>query len=69
MSGLDWDATYAVARRLMLEHPDVALQDVTLGMIFDWAVALPDFVDSPELANDEILSAIYREWYEELNTL
>jgi len=30
-------------------------------------VALPDFADDPELANDGILTEILREWYEEIN--
>jgi FeS assembly protein IscX len=38
-------------------------------MIFDWTMQLADFNDEPELANEEILEAIYQEWYEELNPL
>jgi FeS assembly protein IscX len=30
-------------------------------------VALPHFVDDPQLANDMILQAIYQEWFEEVN--
>lgn len=69
MDGLCWEASYAVARRLMDEHPEANLTDVTLGMIYEWVTSLPDFEDNPELANDEILSAIYQEWYEEQNPL
>lgn len=58
-----------MARRLMEEHPNTRLEDVTLGMIYEWVIGLPDFADSPELANDEILTAIYQEWYEEQNPL
>jgi FeS assembly protein IscX len=28
-------------------------------------IALPNFSDDPGLVNDEILSAIYQEWFEE----
>jgi FeS assembly protein IscX len=34
-------------------------------MIYDWVLALPDFVDDPQLVNDDLLQAIYQEWYEE----
>ncbi len=62
---LYWDSTYALALRLRHAHPDVDLADVTLKMIYNWVVALPDFQDDPQLANDDLLSAIYQEWYEE----
>ncbi|MBF8286037.1 MAG: yfhJ [Anaerolineales bacterium] len=61
---LYWDSTYALARRLKAEHPDVDLSAVTLNMLYNWAVALPDFKDDPQLANDELLTAILQEWYE-----
>ena len=61
---LYWDSSYAVARRLMALHPDVDLSAVTLNMIYNWALALPGFKDDPQLANDELLKAIYQEWYE-----
>ena len=38
-------------------------------MIYDWTLALPQFKDERELANEEILSAIFQEWYEEVNVL
>jgi FeS assembly protein IscX len=64
---LFWDASYALARRLMAEHPAVDLENVTLAMIQEWTLALPDFADDPALVNDDLLEAIYREWYEEAN--
>ncbi len=66
---LTWDDTYAIALELRKAHPDVDLEQVSLIMIFRWTIALPDFSDDPELANDPILSAIYQEWYEEVNPL
>ncbi len=62
---LSWETSYAVARELKRLHPDVSLESVTLRQIFDWALALPGFDDDPDLCNDEILSAIFQDWYEE----
>lgn len=62
---LYWEATYAIALALKRTHPHVDLQDVSLQMIFDWTVALPEFQDDPALANDGILAAIYQDWFEE----
>ena len=66
---LYWDGPYAIARRLLADHPDIELAEVTLKMIYDWVVALPEFKDDPQLANDDLLAAIYQEWYEEINPL
>jgi FeS assembly protein IscX len=63
---LNWEATYAIARALQAAYPDVDLENVSLRMIFDWTVALPYFNDDPALANDEILLAIYQDWFEEI---
>jgi FeS assembly protein IscX len=66
---LYWDGPYAIARRLMADHPDVNLGQVTLQMIYNWVVALPEFKDDPRLVNDDLLAAIYLEWYEEAHPL
>ncbi len=66
---LYWDSSYAVARRLIAAHPDVDLSAVTLNMVYSWVIALPDFVDDPQLVNDDLLQAIYQEWYEETHPL
>ena len=65
MEDLYWDGAYAIARRLQASQPHADLSQVTLNMIYNWVVALPDFKDDPQLANDELLAAIYQEWYEE----
>ncbi len=62
---LTWEASYAIALELQRAHPDARLEDVSLQQIFDWTVNLQDFEDDPALCNDEILSSIYQEWYEE----
>ena len=64
---LSWDDAYAIARALIRAHPDVNLEEVSLRMIYEWTLALPDFRDDPELANDSVPSSIYQEWFEEIN--
>ncbi len=66
MSALYWDASYEIAQHLMYAHPLSDLKEVTLKQILEWTVALPDFADDPALVNDEILNAIYQDWYESL---
>jgi FeS assembly protein IscX len=62
-----WDDTYAIALALKRLHPQVDLEQVSLNMVYEWTLALPGFVDEPELANDGILAAIFQEWFEEVN--
>jgi FeS assembly protein IscX len=64
---LYWDAIYEIVLALKARYPDEDLEDVSLGDIFKWTMELPNFADEPELANDEILGAIYQEWFEEIN--
>lgn len=64
---LSWEDSYSIALLLIERHPDVRLEDVSLNMIYRWTLALPGFSDEPELANDRVLSAIYQEWFEEVN--
>lgn len=66
---LTWDDTFVIARTLNEQHPQIPLEEVSLGMIYRWTLALPDFGDDPALANEAILGAIYQEWYEEKNPL
>jgi FeS assembly protein IscX len=63
---LNWESIYAVALALKEAHPEVDMEKVSLQMIFNWTVALPAFDDDPTLANDEILAAIYQDWFEEI---
>ena len=62
---LHWDSSFSVVRRLIAAHPGVDLRVVTLKMLCNWVIALPDFVDDPRLVNDDLLQAICQEWYEE----
>jgi FeS assembly protein IscX len=64
---LTWDDSYAIALALRDQHPEVDLGEVSLNMVYRWVLALPEFCDDRELANEAVLSAIYREWFEEVN--
>ena len=63
---LNWEATFAIAMELRRNHKDVNIEEVTLKQIYQWTLELSEFEDDPELANDDILYAIYQDWYEEL---
>ena len=62
---LNWETSYAIALELRRQHQDVKIEEVTLTQIYDWTIELQEFEDEPSLANDEILYAIYQEWFEE----
>ncbi len=66
---LIWEDSFAIAQALRKQHANVRLEEVSLGMIYRWTITLPDFADDHELANEAILSSIYQEWYEEVNSL
>ncbi len=62
---LNWETTYAIAMELRRQHADVNLEEVGLRQIYKWTLELSDFEDDPELVNDDILYAIYQDWFEE----
>jgi FeS assembly protein IscX len=62
---LTWESTYAIALELRRQHPDADLEQVSLQQIYQWTLALSDFEDDPALVNDNILSAIFQDWFEE----
>ncbi len=62
---LTWDSTYAIALELRRQHPQADLEKVSLGQIYKWTLALSDFEDDPALVNDDILSSIFQDWFEE----
>ncbi len=62
---LTWESTYAIALELRRQHPEEDLENVTLGQIYAWTLQLSEFEDDPSLANDDILYAIYQDWFEE----
>lgn len=63
---LTWETSYAIAIELKRRHSDVNIENVSLQQLYAWTLELEDFEDDPALCNDEILSSIYQEWYEEL---
>ena len=69
LTELYWDGAYAIALRLKAAHPRVDLREVTLGQIYEWTVALPEFADDSALANEELLTAIFQDWLEEADPL
>ncbi len=63
---LNWETSYAIAVELKHRHAQANMEEVSLQQIYAWTLELEDFDDDPALCNDEILSSIYQEWYEEL---
>ena len=62
---LTWESSYAIAMELRRRHHPARLEEVRLGQILTWTLELPEFVDDPALANDDILYSIYQDWFEE----
>jgi len=62
---LYWEASYEIVLSLMEHHPDADLDSLGLRQLWEWIIALPGFADDPLLANDDLLTDILREWYEE----
>lgn len=65
---LNWDATYEIVLALKMTYPDMDIDSLGLEQLFQYIVALPNFVDDPEVTNEGILNEILREWYEEVNS-
>ena len=64
---LTWESTYAIALELRRLHPDADFEQVSLQQIYKWTLALSEFEDDPALVNDDILLAIFQDWFEENN--
>ncbi len=58
---LTWDDTYAIALALSQLFPHIDLAQVSLNMIYQWTIELPQFCDDPSLVNDDILCSIFQE--------
>ena len=63
---LYWDSVFAIAMALKIGHPGIEISQVSVQNIYDWTVELENFSDDPALTNDEILLAIFQEWFEEM---
>jgi FeS assembly protein IscX len=62
---LNWESTYAIALELRRQHPEINIEEVSLQQIYQWTIQLSEFEDDLALANDDILYAIYQDWFEE----
>jgi FeS assembly protein IscX len=62
---LYWESSYEIVLRLLERYPTVDLDSLGLQDLYTMIVTLPDFGDDPALANDELLTEILREYYEE----
>ena len=60
-----WDTPFAIAQELRRQHPGVNLEEVSLVQIYQWTIQLNEFEDDLALVNDDILYAIYQDWFEE----
>lgn len=69
VNSLNWDAVYEIALALKIQFPQADLENVSLEDIYSWTVGLSNFEDDLDLANDDILTEILQEWYEENNPL
>ena len=63
---LYWDSSYEIVLALIENHPDANLETLGLEDLNRRIVSLPGFADDPAWANDAILKAILRDWYEEI---
>ncbi len=66
---LTWEDTCGIVLALRSKYSTTDIKQISLGMIYQWALYLPEFVDDPALANEDILMSIYQEWFEEANPL
>jgi FeS assembly protein IscX len=64
---LYWDSSYEIVMSLVDRYPEVDVETVGVEQLYQWIIALPDFADDPDLANEGILNDILREWYEEVD--
>lgn len=63
---LTWEYPYEIALALKAAHPQADLENLSLNDLESMIRALPQFQDDPSLVNDDILLAIYQDWYEEI---
>ena len=62
---LTWESTYAIALELRRQHPDANMEEVSIQQIYAWTLQLQEFEDDLSLCNDDILHAIFQDWFEE----
>ena len=62
---LNWESTYPIALELRRQHPEINIEEVSIQQIYQWTIQLSEFEDDLSLVNDDILYAIYQDWFEE----
>jgi FeS assembly protein IscX len=62
---LYWESSYEIVLSLMEAFPEIDIESVGIEQLYQMVIALPEFADDPELANENILKQLLREWYEE----
>ncbi len=62
---LSWLDSYEIAYLLRKHSPVIDLHNVSLGDIYKWTLALPEFADATHSATDRILMDIFCELLEE----
>ncbi len=62
---LTWESTFGIALELRRQYPQVNIEEISLQQIYQWTIKLDEFEDDLALVNDDILYAIYRDWFEE----
>jgi len=65
---LYWDTSYEIVQALMEAYPNTIVDSVGIEQLLEMIVTLPTFADDPILANEDLLTDILREWYEESNS-
>lgn len=69
LQSLYWEASYEIVLQLIRRYPALNLDTLGLHELYELIVALPGFADDPILANDDLLAAIFQEYYEEATHL
>ncbi len=64
-NALYWDSTYEIVLNLMRLYPTLDLDTIGTSQLLAMILALPNFADEPQLANEALLVEILRFWYEE----
>jgi len=62
---LYWETTFAIARALQLNHPELDPEELGVAELEGLIVALPNFADDPNGVTERILVDVLLSWYEE----
>lgn len=65
MAAMKWTDTLEIAIQLFEAHPEVDPKTIRFTDLHQWVMALPDFADDANRANEKILEAIQMAWIDE----